>query len=163
MCGIAGYVGEGTPDDLNAMIAAVTHRGPDDAGTWFSAADKPVALGFRRLTILDPHTGAQPMVAENGDLAVVFNGEIYNHRDLREELTQEGARFRTDHSDTEVLLHAYAAWGPDMLSKLNGMLRFPWSIARASAFCLHATRSGKSRSTTRSIATGWHFALSYGG
>ncbi|PTY06620.1 asparagine synthase (glutamine-hydrolyzing) [Opitutaceae bacterium EW11] len=123
MCGICGFVGGGTPDDLQRMMAAIAHRGPDAAGSWSDPAQR-VHFGHQRLSIVDLCTGDQPMRTADGDLTIVFNGEIYNHAKLRAELTALGHRFITDHSDTEVLLHGYRAWGLDLTSRLNGMWAF---------------------------------------
>jgi asparagine synthase (glutamine-hydrolysing) len=103
------------------MTAAVAHRGPDGEGTWIEAN---VFLGHRRLSIIDLGSGAQPMTALDNQLVVTFNGEIYNHAELRADLEKRGHRFKTDHSDTEVLLYGYREWGPDFLQKLNGMWAF---------------------------------------
>src|SRR5687768_6963001 len=114
MCGITGgaWTGSGKPltgVELNRMVAAITHRGPDDAGCHTEAARPAaeagggVALGFRRLSIIDLGGGHQPMADGTGRFHVVFNGEIYNYRELREELRGRGHTFRTS-SDTEVLL-----------------------------------------------------------
>ena len=125
MCGIAGFVGAGTRTDLASMCETLVHRGPDDDGAWFSNGDgPPVAFGFRRLAVLDIESGAQPMLSADGNHVVVFNGEIYNHRELRRDLESHGHRFRSDHSDTEVLLHAYARWGDDLVDHLGGMFAF---------------------------------------
>jgi asparagine synthase (glutamine-hydrolysing) len=103
---------------LNAMA----HRGPDDEGIWESAGHE-VILGHRRLSIIDLCLGHQPMLDVSGDYAIVFNGEIYNHTELREELRKGGARFRTQ-SDTEVILEAYRRWGVECLQRLDGMFAF---------------------------------------
>jgi asparagine synthase (glutamine-hydrolysing) len=117
---------------MNDMI---THRGPDAEGVWADEAAS-VFLGHRRLSIVDIGGGQQPMWTEDGSLGVVFNGEIYNHLDLRKELIAQGARFQTDHSDTEVLLHAYRAWGADFVGRLNGMWAFAiYDRARRRLFC----------------------------
>ena len=105
------------------MSDAITHRGPDAEGAWVDEGAR-VFLGHRRLSILDIEGGDQPMWTEDRMLGVVFNGEIYNHLALRAELVALGHRFRTDHSDTEVLLHAYRAWGPAFVNRLNGMWAF---------------------------------------
>jgi asparagine synthase (glutamine-hydrolysing) len=123
MCGIAGFFGVGDEAILRRMTAAIAHRGPDDEAFFVDAA-RGVWLGFRRLAILDLVGGKQPMQSEDGALTVVFNGQIYNHRELRAELTARGARFVTDHSDTEVLLHGYRQWGEALLDRLNGMWAF---------------------------------------
>jgi len=119
MCGIAGFIGSGTLEDLRQMTDLLKHRGPDAEGFWH---DQGIYLGHRRLSIIDLATGQQPMWA--GRLGVVFNGEIYNHLTLRKQLEAAGHHFRTDHSDTEVLLHGYRAWGMDLPNKLNGMWAF---------------------------------------
>ncbi|MDJ0837989.1 MAG: asparagine synthase (glutamine-hydrolyzing) [Acidobacteriota bacterium] len=121
MCGIAGFAGPGDIEILRKMTDCLTHRGPDDEG--FSQ-DADVFLGHRRLTVLDPEGGRQPMWTRDGELAVVFNGEIYNHAELRVELEQKGHRFQSDHSDTETLLFGYREWGADLLPRLNGMFAF---------------------------------------
>lgn len=132
MCGIAGFVGAGDGADLRRMTRRLVHRGPDAEG-FFEKADAGVFLGHRRLSIIDLAGGAQPMVSADGSVAIIFNGEIYNHPELRRELLGKGHVFATDHSDTEVLLHAWREWGEGMLSRLNGM----W------AFAIHDLRSGR--------------------
>lgn len=125
MCGIAGILHRGShrdaPARVKAMADSIPHRGPDDEGFW---SDGDVALGFRRLSIVDLATGHQPMSNEDGTVWVVFNGEIYNHAALRRELEAAGHRFATDHSDTEVLVHGYEQWGEELLPRLNGMFAF---------------------------------------
>lgn len=123
MCGIAGFLGSGFPEDIRRMTARLTHRGPDAEGYYEDAA-RGLFLGHRRLSILDLKGGAQPMALGDGNLRIVFNGEIYNHPELRTELEAAGCRFASDHSDTEVLLHAYRTWGESFVSKLNGMWAF---------------------------------------
>ncbi|WFU53764.1 asparagine synthase (glutamine-hydrolyzing) [Bradyrhizobium pachyrhizi] len=122
MCGIAGILHFGACPDANArirnMAASIEHRGPDDSGFHVSA---DVALGFRRLAIVDLATGNQPMSNEDATVWVVFNGEIYNHRELRKELEAAGHVFATDHSDTEVLVHGWEQWKDRLFNKLNGM------------------------------------------
>ncbi len=125
MCGIAGIFHLGTPKPvdparLRMMTDAMIHRGPDGAGVWTAQG---VGLGHRRLSIVDLGGGAQPMLSADEQIALVFNGMIYNFRDVRRELEAMGAVFRTD-SDTEVLIHGWRAWGPDMLPRLNGMFAF---------------------------------------
>lgn len=121
MCGIAGFIGPGTRDDLLRMTRCLADRGPDDEGFW---EGDNVHLGHRRLSILDLEGGSQPMWSSDGGRAIVFNGEIYNFADLRKELESAGRVFRTDHSDTEVLLEAHAEWGDAMVDRLNGMWAF---------------------------------------
>lgn len=123
MCGIAGFAGQGTRDDIRRMTDTLAHRGPDAEGFWHDPA-AGVFLGHRRLSILDLEGGAQPMSSADGRLVIVFNGEIYNHPALRVELEREGAVFSTDHSDTETLLHGYRLWGDDFVNRLNGMWAF---------------------------------------
>jgi asparagine synthase (glutamine-hydrolysing) len=123
MCGIAGFAGAGNRNHLAAMTAALKHRGPDGDGFFFDP-DGSVYLGHRRLAIIDVAGGAQPMWNEDGTVGVIFNGEIYNHRELRSELVTYGHRFQSNHSDTEVLVHGFEEWGPSLVEKLNGMFAF---------------------------------------
>ena len=123
MCGIAGFAGEGSRVDLARMNAAQASRGPDGEGVW-SDPTQGVYLGHMRLSVIDPAGGAQPMWTADGAVGVVFNGEIYNHEELRHELAMLGATFVTDHSDTEVLLHGYRIWGDEFVKRLNGMWAF---------------------------------------
>lgn len=123
MCGIAGFVGPGDRDVLQRMTDAIRHRGPDAEGHWVEERTG-VHLGFRRLSIIDISGGSQPMWTADGETGVTFNGEIYNHVELRKELEAAGCRFQTDHSDTEVLLHAYRKWGDGFVERLNGMWAF---------------------------------------
>ena len=123
MCGIAGFFGRGDRAALERMTARLVHRGPDDHG-YLGQPESGAYLGFRRLAILDLAGGKQPMTTADGALSIVFNGEIYNFRELREELARLGARFQTDHSDTEVLLHGYRQWGDALPDHLNGMWAF---------------------------------------
>lgn len=123
MCGIAGFVGPGNEQALRAMSDAMIHRGPDGAGAHVDASNR-VFFAHRRLAILDIAGGDQPMWNEDGQVGVIFNGEIYNHLDLRRELVARGHVFRSDHSDTEVLVHGYEEWGADLPLRLNGMFAF---------------------------------------
>jgi asparagine synthase (glutamine-hydrolysing) len=124
MCGICGVFNlNGAPadDDLvRRMTTAIRHRGPDGSGTYVSG---PIGLGHRRLSIIDLEGGAQPMGSKDGKLQVVFNGEIYNFIELREELTNKGHIFRT-RSDTEVIIHGYEEWGLDVVQRFNGIFAF---------------------------------------
>src|SRR3954447_12786020 len=113
MCGIAGFIGLGNRADILAMTAALAHRGPDGEGFYVDEVER-VFLGHRRLAILDIAGGHQPMWNENYTIGVVFNGEIYNHAELRALLEVRGHVFRSDHSDTEVLVHGYEEWGDDL-------------------------------------------------
>jgi asparagine synthase (glutamine-hydrolysing) len=123
MCGISGFIGEGSPDDLKRMNAMMQHRGPETDGMWEDYTEK-VFLGHKRLSIIDIKGGYQPMESTDGRLVIVFNGEIYNFKELRDELIAKGHKFTTDHSDTEVLLYAYREWGEQMPARLNGMWAF---------------------------------------
>ena len=123
MCGIAGFVGPGDRADLSAMVRVLEHRGPDGEG-FYEDSSAHVFLGHRRLAIIDLAGGYQPMPNEDESVFVNFNGEIYNHLDLRKELVARGHVFRTDHSDTEVLLHGYEEWGEQLPARLNGMFAF---------------------------------------
>src|SRR5207249_3783790 len=129
MCGIAGWVGVrgGGRDVLDAMLRALEHRGPDDTGRYL---DGQAALGMTRLSIIDLVTGRQPMSSDDGAATLVFNGEIYNFRDLRVELQARGRRFVT-RSDTEVLLRAWEEWGEACVDRLRGMFAFAvWDAGR---------------------------------
>lgn len=125
MCGICGVtyfdrtMSVGEPQ-IERMCAAITHRGPDDQG-WYIRQN--TAIGMRRLSIIDLATGHQPISNEDGSVWIVFNGEIYNHLELRGELQKRGHTFRT-RSDTEAILHAYEEFGEDCPTKLNGMFAF---------------------------------------
>ncbi len=129
MCGICGFVGPGGADLLDAMVETLVHRGPDEAGSWVGDG---VALGMRRLSIIDIATGHQPIFNEDNTIAIVFNGEIYNFLELRRELLAQGHRFRTDHSDTEVIVHLYEQHGDAFVDKLNGMFAIAlWDMNRS--------------------------------
>jgi len=135
VCGIAGILRvDGAPagaDLLRAMTDAIAHRGPDGDGFY---CEGPIGLGHRRLAIIDLATGDQPMAAGDGSVVGIFNGEIYNFRELRRELESRGATFRTT-SDTEVLLQAYQTWGVDCLPRLRGMFAFAlWDKPRRRLF-----------------------------
>ena len=128
MCGIAGALvfKNGsfnlTEPYITTMRDTMAHRGPDDAGVWIDKKGR-IGLGHRRLSIIDlSDSASQPMCNEEGTLWVAFNGEIYNHREIREELEHIGGhRWKTDHSDTEVILHAFEQWGIDCLHRFRGM------------------------------------------
>ncbi len=142
MCGIAGFFGQGTKDDLVAMVRAQRHRGPDEEGLYVDP-ELPLFLGHRRLTIRDAQGGAQPMWNEDRSVCVVFNGEIYNHVELRRELEQHGHRFRSSHSDTEVLVHGYEQWGAALPERLNGMFAFAVFDSRNARLLLARDRFGE--------------------
>jgi asparagine synthase (glutamine-hydrolysing) len=145
MCGIAGIVSN-TPQTERSWLTigrdAMMHRGPDDAGEWWSS-DGRIGLAHRRLSIIDlSPLGHQPMHSLECGLSIVFNGEIYNHNELRQELVALGFAFRS-HSDTEVLLAAYAAWGEGCLSRLNGMFAFALYDAPKQKLFLARDRAGE--------------------
>jgi len=123
MCGIFGFVGSPDRQLLGRMAAALIHRGPDDAGSFERPA---VSLGHRRLSIIDREGGHQPIANEDETVWLVYNGEVYNYRELRTELEASGHTFRTS-SDSEVIVHAYEEWGPACAARFNGM----WAFAAA--------------------------------
>ena len=131
MCGVAGIVDlDRAPvqeGGVRAMCAALRHRGPDGEGVYVAPG---VALGMRRLSIIDLRTGDQPVANEDGTAWVVFNGEIYNYRELRHDLEGRGHRFRTS-SDTESIVHLYEERGPACVEALRGMFAFAvWDQSR---------------------------------
>lgn len=136
MCGFAGYItkeglAKNYKDDLLEMMNAIVHRGPDDAG---SHIDDMAGLGFRRLSIIGIENGKQPMYNEDGSIVVVFNGEIYNYKEIKEELINKGHLFKTQ-ADTEVLVHGYEEYGPDVVQKLRGMYAFAiWNRKKKELF-----------------------------
>src|SRR6266478_5589769 len=121
MCGIAGVLefGEGhvDPGVLRRMCDVIAHRGPDDDGIFTQGK---IGLGMRRLSIVDLATGHQPISNEDGSIWIVFNGEIYNHRTLRDDLITSGHHYRTQ-SDTETIVHLYEEYGKDCVQRLRGM------------------------------------------
>lgn len=145
MCGIIGIAAQSPVADrswLSRGREALHHRGPDDAGEWWSA-DACVGVGHRRLAIIDlSPAGHQPMQDAETGLCIVFNGEIYNFPELRRELIAKGHTFRT-HSDTEVILAAYHEWGTDCLSRLNGMFAFAIYDSRRRQLFLARDRAGE--------------------
>jgi asparagine synthase (glutamine-hydrolysing) len=135
MCGIYGELalcdGERVGEHGEAAIDLLAHRGPDDRGSW---RDDGIFLGVRRLSIIDPEHGAQPMRDRRGRLCIAYNGELYNFRELRNELAAAGHRFATA-SDTEVVLNAYERWGPECVTRFNGMFAFAiWDAAERVLF-----------------------------
>jgi asparagine synthase (glutamine-hydrolysing) len=148
MCGIAGFVESSTatfpfgPDAGRALVHrmcdVIRHRGPDDEGVW---VDEGVALGMRRLSIIDLSTGHQPIHNEDRSVWIVFNGEIYNYRELRRELESAGHRFYTA-TDTEVIVHAYEQWGRDAIARLRGMFGLAIWNTRTRALLVARDRIG---------------------
>src|SRR5260221_679250 len=148
MCEIAGAIapadGSITRETLEGMLEAIAHRGPDGHGIaeFCTAAGQRVLLGHRRLAIIDPEGGKQPMVDAEAGLAITYNGEIYNFRELREELKVYGYAFSVD-SDTEVLLRAYQHWGDKVVEKLRGMFAFAIWDAKNQRLYLARDRFGE--------------------
>lgn len=122
MCGFAGYINQANvnKDTIKSMADRIKHRGPDDEAFF---QDENASMGFRRLSIIDLAHGRQPMMNSAETKVLTFNGEIYNYKQVREELKELGYEFRTD-VDSEVLIHGYDAWGPELLKKLRGMFAF---------------------------------------
>ena len=124
MCGFAGFINNyGTFDReevIHAMADRIIHRGPDDAHYY---VDEDISLGFRRLSIIDLEGGRQPILNEDGSLVLLFNGEIYNYKSIREELIAAGHTFTTK-SDSEVILHGFEEYGKKVLDHLRGMFAF---------------------------------------
>ena len=142
MCGIAGFLNlDGAPADrklLDAMTARLVHRGPDGSGEFLEG---PTALGHRRLAIIDLSSGAQPLRNEDGRVQLVANGEIYNFRELRQELEGRGHRFATN-SDCEVIVHGYEEWGRAVVERLRGMFAFALWDGRRQELLLARDRIG---------------------
>lgn len=133
MCGICGFIGnkENKEDILKNMMRVMRHRGPDSEGAYCT---DEAALGFCRLSIIDLEDGAQPMENENGNMALVFNGEIYNYQGLRKELQKKGHIF-ANHSDSETLLHGYEEYDKDLLDRIRGMFAFAiWDDTKKKLF-----------------------------
>lgn len=171
MCGIVGYVGLENQEPVNGEIFVkmndmMVHRGPDGDGFYFggkfdktyvkylkqqrpksliasNAAGRTIGLAHRRLSIIDlnPLAG-QPMSDDEHKIWIVFNGEVYNHKDIRRDLLQKGYRFKTDHSDTETIIYAYKEWGIDFVHKLRGMFAIALWDARSDKFFLFRDRTG---------------------
>jgi asparagine synthase (glutamine-hydrolysing) len=138
MCGIAGFAGSDR-ERLEAMLRSIVHRGPDGQGT---DVGEHFSIGMRRLAIVDVATGEQPMYSEDRNLALVFNGEIYNAPELRRALVARGRRFVTDHSDTEVILRGFEEWGPRVVDQLTGMFAFAISDAKRAELFVARDRLG---------------------
>jgi asparagine synthase (glutamine-hydrolysing) len=139
MCGIAGYVGPRADGRLEAMVARMVHRGPDDDGYF---EDKRVHLGMRRLSIVDLEHGEQPKTSADGQVIVLFNGEIYNHVELRAELAALGVPFEST-SDTEVIARGYERWGLGLLERMIGMFAISLYDRRSGELLLIRDRLGK--------------------
>lgn len=142
MCGIAGFAvqnGAARESLIHSMCDAIVHRGPDDEGVY---ADGPVAIGMRRLSIIDLSTGHQPIPNEDSTVWIVFNGEVYNFQSLRQELIAKGHRFRTN-SDTETILHLYEEEGPRGVEKLRGMFCYAIWDTRKRQIYIARDRFGK--------------------
>lgn len=133
MCGIVGFVNtkDQKENTIEAMMNRIIHRGPNSAGKYI---DDDIALGFRRLSIVDLEGGSQPIFNEDESKVIIFNGEIYNFKPLRKQLIEAGHTFKT-HADTEVILHGYEEWGSDVVKKLRGMFAFAiWDIKKQELF-----------------------------
>ena len=144
MCGIVGIAGRtvAASDVFSAQCGTMRHRGPDASGEWRSA-DRSVALGHRRLSIIDlSEAASQPMSDASGHLQIILNGEIYNYREIRQKLEDVGRRFRSA-SDTEVLLQAYSHWGTDCLQRINGMFAFAIYDSTSRRLFLARDRAGE--------------------
>ncbi len=157
MCGIAGFLlrnGKATVDDVRTMTDLIRHRGPDDEGIY---TDGTCGIGMRRLSIIDLSTGHQPISNEDGSVWVVFNGEIYNYHDLREDLIARGHQFRTN-SDTETLVHLYEQEGTGGLHRLRGMFAFCIWDSRQRKILLVRDRFGKKPLYYAHTPSGFYFA-----
>ena len=145
MCGIAGFITSKSTSDseksvlVRKMNDAIRHRGPDEDGYYVKG---PYAMGMRRLSIIDLKTGKQPIFNEDRTLGIVFNGEIYNYNELKEELEEKGHCFTT-HTDTETVVHLYEEFGTDMLNRLNGMFALALFDLRKNQVLFAVDRSGK--------------------
>lgn len=135
MCGIVGFIDNRSKEEkveiLNRMMERIYHRGPNSSGTFIG---KRAAIGFRRLSIIDLEGGSQPLYNETGNLVLTFNGEIYNYKEIREDLVAKGHIFKTQ-TDSEVIVHGYEEYGKDMISKFRGMFAFIiWDIEKRQLF-----------------------------
>ncbi|MEW6777922.1 MAG: asparagine synthetase B, partial [Bdellovibrionota bacterium] len=144
MCGIAGLLAPGAdPRQITARVKDATgrlkHRGPDDEGFY---EEGPLCLGHRRLVVIDPTGGIQPWKDEEGRLVCVFNGEIYNHKELRKSLEAEGEKFRT-RSDTEVLAKAFIRWKEKAFDRLDGMFAAAFWSPKEKLLTLARDRAGE--------------------
>jgi asparagine synthase (glutamine-hydrolysing) len=142
LCGICGFAGNGSIDDLKRMNDALVHRGPDAQGLW-SDPSKGIFIGHRRLSIIDIDGGAQPMWTCDRRIGIIFNGEIYNYKELRVDLEKAGHIFVSDHSDTEVILYGYRQWGEQCVNHFNGMWAFAIYDKERNQLFLSRDRFGK--------------------
>lgn len=149
MCGIAGWAirteKAPVPKLIEDMTTALAHRGPDGSGSFLTKSANggfDIALGHRRLAIIDPTGGVQPMFDDSGKIAITYNGEMYNFREVKRELEQSGVRFRTA-CDTEVLIYAYKKWGPACVERLRGMFAFAIWDAEKDLLFIARDRFGK--------------------
>ncbi|MDQ7824725.1 MAG: asparagine synthase (glutamine-hydrolyzing) [Candidatus Eremiobacteraeota bacterium] len=134
MCGIVGIVGPSKEEERQKALSLIAHRGPDGEGEWQSS-ESPVWLGHRRLAIIDPERGAQPLSNEDETVWITFNGCVYNYLELAQALRKKGHRFKT-YSDTEVIVHAYEEYGEGCLQKFIGMFSFAiWDEKKRRLFC----------------------------
>lgn len=159
MCGIAGFWGAGDRQALVAMTTALAHRGPDAEGFFLDGA---VALGHRRLSVVDIEGGGQPMRDPAQGLTLVYNGEIYNHAELRRELEKEGHAFTSGHSDTETVLRAFAAWGAACFPRFNGMFALALYDSARRRLWLARDRFGEKPLFYTRTARGFAFASEIG-
>lgn len=143
MCAIAGIINHHATPDVERIVRKMcnqqAHRGPDGSG--FFCNDE-IAFGHRRLAIIDPAHGAQPISNEDGSVVVILNGEIYNYRKLRQELEKRGHEFKTD-TDTEVIVHLYEELGSECVGMLDGMFAFAVYNSRTRRVLLARDRMGK--------------------
>lgn len=121
MCGITGFQGEPNNEKLKILLESISHRGPDDEGFY---EGKNFSIGMRRLAIIDTKHGNQPIWNEDRTLAICFNGEIYNYKELWNTLVSKGHKFATNHSDTETIIHGFEEWGEDVVNRMQGMFAF---------------------------------------
>ena len=145
MCGIIGSINlDLSKEEKKASLNLMSHRGPDDRHFYEYKNDKySLFFGHNRLEILDISNGKQPMISGDNQFVVVFNGEIYNFNELRKELESVGHKFKTTHSDTEVLIHGYKEWGENLPLHLNGMWAFAIFDKRRNRLFLSRDRYGE--------------------
>ena len=165
MCGIAGFWGSGTQETLSRMVASLKHRGPDDHGLYVSkdaAIAGGIYLGHNRLGILDAAGGKQPFVDEKTKTALVYDGRIYNHKEIRTELEGLGHVFVTSHSDTETALRAFLEWGPACFKKFNGMFALAIHVPERHQLWLARDRFGQKPLFYAKTANGFGFSSEIG-